>query len=673
MSEYVYRIHPTIGIARVGNSPDFYLGPETPAGLPLEGGNGETTGGLPIRPGTEDETITSSDLRDANGALKRQAARFRIFQYPKTAREHYPTGQGAEVKIGSTVSGKRVEDIVWTVHPANKKTSFYESDDDHGVEGYVNKGAPPLGNAPPLRNLDEGLDPDDRARLRKLIIDPGPRAIKGTDSKGVKFDRDTTASYRGSGAKIEQQPHYPKSFPSDGFPELHCPAGPIDTLGELQTDGDGRLLVLSGFGRAVGWHQSLCADVNNDAWFDDVADGPVSAALVFDDGTVEEVLGGAWVVTTDPGYAPQTLNAVTLWDDILDSWVRKLALCPDLFNGGFSSTYRPSFDDDVYPIFRSASLQRWNTNLNKVGMAAHEAVDGNTIDPGGTLLDGLGFIRDPSNEEQLSDGRLMPLSLGDAGKSFLTLTLTQYFFLQRWAAKECSDGPGPKLGPGEYLDKVILVNCLGGRFSPGIDMTYICREPDLYIENWQTSGTGPFRIHPKPLNYEAAKSGEPFLTLGYVPRRKAGTPGSGTLGLEPGDISKFMAIPWHTDYNSCATHLPAPNPPQNNTLYWSWPAQRPVSIYRVKDLKDGRPVIQRFSVRGQGTSTKDPAEVGRYHERLEIVKNWQRIGIVIQGSAIDTEGGPYSAEYYLEIASQFEEDGDEVKPWPNKVAPGTGT
>ena len=52
MSEYVYRVHPAIGIARVGNSEEFYIGPETMAGLPVEG-NSTTTGGLPIKPGTE--------------------------------------------------------------------------------------------------------------------------------------------------------------------------------------------------------------------------------------------------------------------------------------------------------------------------------------------------------------------------------------------------------------------------------------------------------------------------------------------------------------------------------------------------------------------------------------------------------------------------------------------
>ncbi len=49
-------IHPAIGIARVGNSPDeYYFGPEIP-------------GGLPIAP---------DGYKDASGAMKRQAGRFR--------------------------------------------------------------------------------------------------------------------------------------------------------------------------------------------------------------------------------------------------------------------------------------------------------------------------------------------------------------------------------------------------------------------------------------------------------------------------------------------------------------------------------------------------------------------------------------------------------------------
>ena len=112
------RIHPAIGIARVGTSQEYYLGPETMAAAP---GEGVLTGGLPIKPGEDSKTITSNDLRDAETKLKRQAARFKLYQYQDGDTYSYPSAAGEEVVIGSVVDGARVKDIVWTVHLANKK------------------------------------------------------------------------------------------------------------------------------------------------------------------------------------------------------------------------------------------------------------------------------------------------------------------------------------------------------------------------------------------------------------------------------------------------------------------------------------------------------------------------------------------------------------------------
>ena len=82
MASSSFRIHPAIGFARVGNSKidDYYIEPATMAGMPL--GTGAQTGGLPIKKGTDDKTIDSDDIRDAAGALKKQASRFKIFMYP---------------------------------------------------------------------------------------------------------------------------------------------------------------------------------------------------------------------------------------------------------------------------------------------------------------------------------------------------------------------------------------------------------------------------------------------------------------------------------------------------------------------------------------------------------------------------------------------------------------
>lgn len=671
-SNQVFRVHPAIGIARVGNTDEYYIAPETMAGIPADG-TGPLTGGLPIKAGTEYEPVTSSDLRDRYGYLKRQAARFRVFQYPAQERESYPNGGGTEVQIGGEVDGRRVVDVIWTVHLANKKANSYVLNDDLGIHVYEPAHASEL----ELRNAAEGPDPDNAARLRRLVIDPGPRAIRGTDSKPVFFDKDTHASYWAGGDEIAELSAYPKSFPDDSFARMYTPVGPIHSIGELRTEDSGRLLVLPAHGRACGWlrpdgtpfpligdaiRPGVYGDVNADGWFDDTGDGPVSATLVFDDGSVERV-HAAWAIATDPSYAPQVRNVVTLWDDVFDAWVRRLHLVPSLFDSRFQDSYQPAFEDALFPLFRAAALQRWTTNLPQRAIAAHDAVGaiGPADAPGDTILTGLAFIRNPNNAPQAQVGApFMPLSMGDSGSAFLSVTYTQYFFLEQWDRGRVQPGAGPALGPGEYLDKATLANCLGGRFAPGIEMTYVVRDPWFWEQDWEESGAGPFRPRARELDYGQAQYSQPLLTVGYVPLH-AGPDGVTPARLEPGDASKIMAVPWHTDYNSCATHNIAPNPTNSTTLYWSWPAQRPVQVHRAQDVNDGRLGPQHYSVRGAGTEADDPTNAGRYQALIDVVLNWHRIGFVVQGSAIDGDVA-YSPEYYLEVLSQL--DVPEITPWP---------
>ena len=670
MSDSIFRIHPAIGIARVGNSDQYYLAPETMAGLPDSNG-GPQTGGLPIKAGTESTTITDKDIRDNQGRLVKQAARFRIYQYPSGA-EQYPTGQGTEVKLNSTVNGKTVKDIIWTVHLANKKSNCYilPEPDVKGLEiidFYKDC------KTPELRNPNSGPDINSADRRTKLQIDPGPRAIQasaGTNAT-VSFDDKTTASFWQSGNSISENPNYPQSFPYMNFPDLYCPDEGITTLGDLRTESNGRLLVIPTNGTACGFTKEavLDDDVNNDNWFDDVADGPVWATIVYDDDSTD-VVQGAWVITTDPAYAPQTLNVVSLWDDIFNTFVEQLDLVPGLYsNGQYNKSYQPSFDDDVYPVFRAAWLQQWNTNLPDAARAGHESVNNITAnDDPAKFLNVKSIIRDPNNWQEESEigAPRMPLSLGDSGMSFLMVSKTQYFFLDQWFSNIYNKGAGPTLGPGEFLDKASLINCLGGRFSPGIDMTFIVRQAGLWKQDWQQEG--PFRINAEMLDYSKATKETPFLTAGWFPLRGTKCPPY-SEGVEPGDTSKFMALPWHTDYNSCATHLPAPNPDQELTLYWSWPAQRPVAVYVASDVQNNELPKQRFSVRGKGTGTDQSSEVGRYQERIDIVNNWTKIGTIIQATAI--ESGNYPDDFYLEVQSQLDDSGNAVIPWPNTIRDAT--
>ena len=82
------KVHPAIGIARVGNSPDgFFVGPERLWELP------DPHGGF----------------KDGNGRVKRQAARFRVFAY-------HDDGSTEELTAADA-------DITWTVHLANRKVA----------------------------------------------------------------------------------------------------------------------------------------------------------------------------------------------------------------------------------------------------------------------------------------------------------------------------------------------------------------------------------------------------------------------------------------------------------------------------------------------------------------------------------------------------------------------
>lgn len=726
------RIHPAIGFARVGNSDDYYLGPETMAASPQDGS--VITGGLPIKKGTDSTTITSADIRDSDGKLKRQAARFKIYQYPTEGGAlSYPVTGGEEVIIGSQVDGKKVVDIIWTAHLANKKANCWEIDEvaNEGIDLYKPHKATWNGqtfdvDTPPLRNPDYKaspcqnpyeINPADPTRLKDLVIDAGPRAIKASEgNKAVPFNNSSTASYYdATTGTIQPLTQYPIQFPlATGTPTNG--SDPIDYLGEILTEPNGRLVVLGGHGLACAFNdqgefdpsQPLCKDVDNDNWTDDTSDGPVTAVLVFDDGTQQPIEGSAWVVATDPAYAPQTLNAVSLWDDVYNTWLENFDLQPNIYAGGnYQTDYKPYFEDDVFPTLNAAHMQMWNTNLPDKAINAHKNMQGLTAD--NPFPDLMNFLRNPDGSQNASGSPLMPLSLGDANQSFLTLSKQQYFFMEQWTAGNYATTPPPKLGPGEELDKNILTNCLGGRFSPGIDLTFIVRDPDLYNKDWTNPAIGPFRINAKHLEYSTAKSDQPFLGVGYTPLQ--------TNMVEPGDLCKFMAVPWHTDYNSCATHTPAPNPAQpptgnpaidhpitdtnvfsgtvNTTLFWSWPAQRPVAVYTFEDLMAntdrGQLPAQRYSVRGEGTKAQSQLSspgcpihkpcvieedsfdskamnVGRYQDRRNILTNWMRIGTIIQGAAIEGYPDDFDPNYYLEVESLFDKDeSNKVIFWPNTV------
>nr|WP_249151526.1 LodA/GoxA family CTQ-dependent oxidase [Bradyrhizobium liaoningense] len=127
-----YRIHPGIGIARLGNSDsEFYLAPETPAAMPLAC----DSFGNPLHGPDGVTPVPVKTFKDAQGRVKRQAARFQIFVYDDESLEGRPLALGDAVEGGGN-HGVLV-DIQWRVYVANKKASWYPFTELKGEHGYA--------------------------------------------------------------------------------------------------------------------------------------------------------------------------------------------------------------------------------------------------------------------------------------------------------------------------------------------------------------------------------------------------------------------------------------------------------------------------------------------------------------------------------------------------------
>jgi len=142
------RIHPAIGIARVGNSREgYFIGPELP----------------------ESPTLPAGGYKDPTGALKRQVARFRIYGC---------NAAGAVVR--ELTPDEAV--ITWTVWLANKKAEWYQFQQPLDLPEAAAADAPAA-----WRRNQQVRGPD----RRQLVIDPGPHSIQGRSTAGAAYRFDS--------------------------------------------------------------------------------------------------------------------------------------------------------------------------------------------------------------------------------------------------------------------------------------------------------------------------------------------------------------------------------------------------------------------------------------------------------------------------------------------------
>jgi hypothetical protein len=142
-------------------------------------------------------------------------------------------------------------------------------------------------------------------------------------------------------------------------------------------------------------------------------------------------------------------------------------------------------------------------------------------------------------------------SLAPDASAELTLTPTLYRMMRQWAAGDfIADWKGfpeppdfAKLDPSDQrlaLDRANLYDILGGPFHPGIELTWIMRQPRL----WKA----PYRLKLTPEGTRARQDFGPELT----PEICLGL--NGPLSeTGAGALTRWMGVPWQTDGGSCSS------------------------------------------------------------------------------------------------------------------------
>jgi hypothetical protein len=534
------RIHPAIGVARVGGSDEFFIGPEFPD-VP---GNLDSASGRLL------------PFKDKAGQVLRQAARFRVFEF---------NSSGDPIREVTAGSGVTIE---WRVHVANRKASFFSFNGQSGAQTtppYLARAAKPAteiekpnrGRGQPERKNRRNPEVADR---RSLEIDPGEVRIASPGSSVVLTDAATSA--------------------------------PIKALGEIRMDPEGRLVFLGGRGSTASTANAPPVEeyASNDGWFDDMCDGSIHASITFPDGHREEA-ASAWVITGPPKFVPEVRNVVSLYDLLWDLAVRAPLKCVpgsdpilnDLLaqqkawrpgSNDFDPSYQPSFTSHIYPILARALA------VMDVHDDAHVAYHGllanwaGLSDPDDDQLRQVVFkrLRDP-NSGQL-DRLGMPRGLGDdytslddsengapnppLATAFLSLTRVQYGLLKIWAngprgafksdwvAGDVTYAPISTPGPvtPHGLDRAALENCVGSPFYPGIEVSWLIKQLPLYA--------GAFRLRDPE---------QPFVL--------------GPLPFQAGFFSQQMALPWQADFYDCHKEDHTGPGASEPVVYMWWTAQRP--------------------------------------------------------------------------------------------------
>ena len=437
-----YRIFPPIGIARVGDDDNFFLGPEVPGSGP-----GEFQPDGSLNPVTKFKDATRTKVR-------KQGARFHIFE----------SDDGIEWRPANLPATAKV---TWSVTLENKKSAVTRP------------------SSPPIAPTRPQVPAANQAR----IIKGGTREISGANQASTPFKGTyATTSASGQAFSVEVE------------------------LGQLRTDGQGRLIVLGGkgFSSAPPGTQLGPSFYRNPRWHDDVADGPVTASIRLTPSSAPvQAEGGAWVIVGPPDYAPNIDCVVTLFDVIRQVGIDK----NELPQPGI-----PSFNSDISPMLTRVRRLQWvhadarwsNPKLSDPKLRSKAAGDKQLRQDVRAIV---------LKAEEVFTGHIDP-----SGPRF-RLRAFQKKILDEWVNGnfDATAITPPADFTSSGLTRAALDGGAGQGFCPGIEAGIIVLDQALYVA---------------PFDFRFDHN-----------------------SVSAGDLTALMAQPWQADFMDCNTE-------------W-WPTQRP--------------------------------------------------------------------------------------------------
>jgi len=421
------RVHPAVGIARIGNSGmgaepitehHYFVGPEIPNLYETPRGG----------------------YRDQHQRLKRQAARFHLFAYD---RGDYPLGEITHLDA----------DIEWSAHIVNTKAvgrkfaGVLHPDEHFRNEHWITANHP----------------------REEFILDPASKTV----SRGAPLAKFLCDKFMG--------------IPFDPKLELgrliyEAAGGALLVLG-----GQGRAGSPVGASlKEIGDNNFA----NHHGWFDDVSDGPVTARVQLKNGK-ELNVSPAWVVVAPPKYAPEIQSIVTLYDTLYQVAVDRALIpdpfADPKYRPSFTNDIYPILRRalELPWVFAEAAVGHGlfdgpgQPNERKHLFRQFRVPSGHPLQPG-TGTGRMPFMWSDLYPDSAINATLTPIQYR------VMEAWTEGDFDNDWEGQP--PPPVRQITPGG-LDRAALEACIGAAFYPGIEVSWKMRDLFSYTAPFRLDPT----------------------------------------------------------------------------------------------------------------------------------------------------------------------------------------